>query len=197
MSSFPTTLSFKRYSVPIVVSIVVVVATLAIPPVVLGEIPARTYGLVAALLIISISPTLPYAVIVSFGTLPLLYAGIASFAAPEPGADAPHVFSAEAIIRHVVAGISYVLSAAAVGAIGIGAQLEVRDGFAAIPTVFQPFVLYFGGVLVAGVFVVFQLWRYDTSLTKISWPTLAGTVALGILLALSPAVALWILSGSF
>lgn len=167
------------------------------PPIVLGEVTLSTYTFIAALLIIAISPTLPFAVLVSLGTLPLLYAGVASFAAPQSGADAPHAYSAEAILRHVVAGISYVLSAAAVGAIGIGAQLGVRGNFAAIPAVFQPFVLYFGGVLVAGVFVVFQLWRYDTALTKISWPTLAGTGALGILLALSPAVALWILSGPF
>jgi hypothetical protein len=55
--------------------------------------------------------------------------------------------------------------------------------------------LYLGGVLVAGAFVSLQLWRYDTRLGMLARRTVLGTVALGGLLALSPAVAFWVFTG--
>lgn len=189
--------SFRRYSVPLVVFAMVVVSALVVPPVVLGEVTARTYALTAAVFILAVSSTAPYAVLVGLGTLPLLYAGVASFAAPQPAAEEPHLFSAATAIRHVAAGISYVLGAAAVGAMGIGVQMGIRSDSTAIPAVFQPSFLYLGGVLVAGTFVSLQLWRYDTSLGGLARRTVLGTVALGVLLALSPAVAFWVFNGAF
>jgi hypothetical protein len=177
--------------------VIVAVATLVMPPVVLGEVTTRTYALTAAVLILAVGSALPYAVLVALGTLPLLYAGVASFAAPQPAAETPHTFSTATAIRHTVAGISYVLGAAAVGAIGIGVQMGMRSDLTAIPTVFQPSFLYLGGVLVAVAFVSLQLWRYDTSLGVLGRRTVLGTVALGILLALSPAVAFWVFNGAF
>jgi hypothetical protein len=188
---------FKRHSVPLVVFVMVAVSILLVPPVVLGEVTARTYALTAAVVILAVSSAAPYAVLVGLGTLPLLYAGVASFAAPQRAAKDLHPFSAVAATRHTVAGISYVLGAAAVGAIGIGVQIGMRSDSTAIPAVFQPSFLYLGGMLVAGAFVSLQLWRYDTSLSGLARRTVLGTVTLGILLALSPAVAFWVFNGAF
>ena len=189
--------SFKRYSVPLVVFIMVAVSALVVPPVVLGEVTAKTYALTAAVLILAVGSAAPYAVLVALGTLPLLYAGVTSFAAPQPAAKGFHPFSAVTAVRHTVAGISYVLGAAVVGAIGIGVQMDMRSDSTAIPAVFQPSFLFLGGVLVAGAFVSLQLWRYDTSSGELSRRTVLGTIALGVLLALSPAVAFWVFNGNF
>lgn len=156
---------FKRHAVPLGVFAVVVVVVLVVPPVVLGEVTEKTYALTAAILVIAVSAVFPYAVLVALGTLPLLYACVASFAAPQPATEEPYRFSAVAAIRHTVAGISYVLAAAAVGALGIGLQLGMTSDSTTIPALFQPAFLHFGGVLVAGAFVSPQLWRYDTSLS--------------------------------
>lgn len=55
--------------------------------------------------------------------------------------------------------------------------------------------LYLGGLLVAGVFVALQLWRYDTPFGNLAVRTIAGTVTLGVLLALSSVVAFWVFNG--
>lgn len=194
--SLPSTIQpFKRHSVPLVVFVMVAVAVLIMPPVVLGEVTTRTYALTAAVLILAVGSVFPYAVLVALGTLPLLYAGVASFSAPRPSATDPHSFSAIAALRHAVTGFSYVLGATTVGAIGIGVQMGMGGDSATIPAAFQPFFLYLGGVLVAGAFVSLQLWRYDTSLDGLSRRTVLGTVTLGGLLALSPAVAFWVFNG--
>jgi hypothetical protein len=159
-------------------------------------VTARTYALTAAVLILAVSSAFPYAVLVAVGTLPLLYAGIGSFAAPQSMADGHHSFSAVAAVRHVVAGIAYVLGAAAVGAIGLGVELGVGRDLTAIPAALRPSFLYLGGVFVAGAFVCLQLWRYDTPLRGLARRTVLGTVALGVLIALAPAVAFWVFNGA-
>lgn len=191
MSSPSVSQPLRNRSVPLAVFGMVAVVVIVVPPVVLGELTAKTYALTAAVLILAVSSALPYAVLVALGTLPLPYAGVASFAAPQPASDGPHPFSPLAAVRHAVAGVSYVLGAAVVGAIGFGAQIGMGRDAAAVPAPF----LYLGGVLVGGVFVSLQLWRYDTPLDETAPATTLGTVTLGILLALSPAVAYWVFSG--
>lgn len=194
--SLPSTLqTVKRHSVPLAVFVIVAGVVLVMPPIVLGEVTTRTYALTAAVLILAVSSALPYAVVVALGTLPLLYAGLASFAAPQPASASPHVFSAAAALRHAVAGISYVLGAAAVGAIGFGVQIGMESDSTVMPAAFLPPFLYFGGILVAGVFVPLQMWRYNTPLDELTRGTVLGTVTLGVLLALSPAVAFWVFRG--
>lgn len=197
MSSHTVIEQVKRHSVPLVVFVVVALAALAVPPIVLGEATPRTYALTAAVLILAVSAVFPYAMLVALGTLPLLYAGIASFAAPRTAADVTHPFSTATVIRHVAAGIFYVLAAAAVGAIWIGAQFAVGSNATAIPAALRSSFLYLGGVLVAGPFVCLQLWRYDTPLGALARGTVLATAALGILLALSPVVAFWVFNGAF
>ncbi|GAB3411710.1 hypothetical protein GCM10027435_03650 [Haloparvum alkalitolerans] len=195
MSTPSTRRSFRRHSVPLVLFGLVALAVLVVPPLVLGEVTTRTYAIAAAILIIAVGAAFPYAVLVALGTLPLLRAGVASFAAPQPEADGPHAFSAEATVRHVVAGVAYVLGAAAVGAIGLGAQIGLRSGPTATPTFLQPSFLYLGGLLVGGVFVALQLWRYDADAAVIDRRTALATVGLGVLIALAPAVAFWVFNG--
>lgn len=195
MFSSSTRQSVKRHSVPLAMFGIVTGVVLVIPPIVLGEVTTSTYALTAAVLILAVSSALPYAVAVSLGTLSLLYAGVASFAAPQPASAVPHAFSAVTALRHTVAGISYVLGAAAVGAIGVGVQIGMDNDSAVMPAAFQPSFLYLGGILVAGIFVPLQLWRYDTPLSELSRRTVLGTVTLGVLLALSPAVAFWVFRG--
>ncbi len=131
----------------------------------------------------------PYACVISVGTLPLLYANIASFAAPDADADAFHPFSWDATLRHVVAGFSYVVGAAIVSAIGIGIQITIEDQ--TILEAFRPSFLV-GSVIVAVAFVGAQLWRYDRSLRTLPLRTVLGTLVLGDLLALSIVAAFWV-----
>ncbi|WP_058365715.1 hypothetical protein [Haloparvum sedimenti] len=187
--------SFRRHSVPLVLFGLVTLAVLVVPPLVLGEVTTRTYAIAAAILILAVGAAFPYAVLVALGTLPLLRAGIASFAAPQRTADGPHSFSAEASVRHVVAGVAYVLGAAAVGAIGLGAQIGLRSGPTATPTFLRPSFLYLGGLLVGGAFVALQLWRYDAPPGDLDRRTALATVGLGVLIALAPAVAFWVFDG--
>jgi len=192
----PSTIqSFKRHSVPVVVFTIVTGAVLILPPIVLGEVTARTYAITAAVLILAVSSAFPYALLGVLGTLPLLYAGVASFAAPQPVADDPHPFSVGAALRHAVAGLSYVLGAAAVGGIGMGVQIGMGSESTAMPAVFQPSFLYLGGATIAVAFVSLQLLRYETPITKLAHRTIVGTVAHGLVIALSPAVALSVFNG--
>ncbi|MGM0592504.1 MAG: hypothetical protein ACQETI_12930 [Halobacteriota archaeon] len=197
MSSPSAMVWFKHHSVLLVTFVILAVAALIVPPVVLGEMTPRTYAITAAVVILAVSAVFPYAMFVALGTLPFLYAGSASFAAPQTAADVPHPFSTVTALRHVVAGIFYVLAAAAVGAIWIAAQIGVGSDFTVIPAVLRSSFLYFGGVIIAGAFSCLQLWRYDTPLGALARRTILETVALGILLALSPVVALWMFNGGF
>jgi hypothetical protein len=174
----------------------VAVAVLVMPPLVLAEATTRTYALTAAILILALSSAFPYAVLVALGTLPLCYAGVASFAAPRPAADEPHPFSAVAALRHAVAGLAYVSGSAAVGAVGMGAQIGLSSDLSAMPAAFRPSFLHLGGVLVAGAFVSLQLWRYETPPTELAPRTVLGTLALGVPIALSPGVAFWVFNGA-
>ena len=186
----------KYHSVPLVVFVMVALAVPFVPPIVLGEVTPRTYTLTAAVLILAVSTVFPYAILVGLGTLPLLYVGIASFAAPRTETDVSHPFSTATALRHVTAGISYVLAAAAVGAIWIGIRIAVGSNSTVIPAALRSSFLHFGGVIVGRAFVSLQLWRYDTSVGTLDRRTILGTVGLGVLLALSPVVAFWVFKGT-
>ena len=196
MSSPPAYERLKHHAVPLVVFVVVAVVVLVAPPLVLGELTAKTYALTAAVVILAVGAVFPYAMLVAVGTLPLLYADVASFAAPETADGRAHSFSTVAALRHVGAGVAYVLGATVVGAIGIGAQIAVGGDSTAVPAALHPAFLYSGGVIVAGAFALLQLWRYDRPLGALDRSTVLGTVALGVLLALSPAVAFWVFNGA-
>lgn len=191
---------FRPYSLPICLFALVAGTVTLVPPLVLGEATGRTYALTAAVLIVAVSSVLPYAVAVAVLTVPLPYAGLGSYAVPA----AVESFSPTAALRHAVAGVSYVVAATAVGAVGVGIDFAVSSGSNPIPAVgfpsfpgvgFPPF-LTLGGAAVAGVYVVVQLWRYDSPLGELGVDTILGTVVLGVLLAASPVVALW-LFGSY
>lgn len=195
MPSPSTVGRFRRHAAPLVVFGIVAVALLVVPPLVLGELTARTYAVTAAVAILAVSAVTPYAVVVALGTLPLLYAGIASFAPPQTGADA-HSFSAVAALRHAAAGFAYVLGAAVVGAVGIGTQIAIGGESGGIPAAVQPALLYVGGIIVAVAFVGLQLWRYDRPVGALAGRTVLGTGVLGALLALSPAAAFWVFNNA-
>jgi hypothetical protein len=191
---------FRPYSVPICLFAVVAAAVLFVPPLVLGDATGRTYALTMAVLIVAISSVLPYAVAVGVLTVPFLYTGIGSYAAPEVLPTDAEPFALTAALRHVTAGISYVVAATAVGAVGIGLDFAASSGSDPFPAVgFPPFpalgfppFLMLGGVVIAGVYVALQLWRYERSVRGLGWDTVFGTVVLGAFLAASPIVALWI-----
>ena len=181
---------FRPISVPVSLFALVAAALLFVPPLVLGEATFRTYAIATAVFILAISSAFPYALVVAVGTLPLLYLGFGTFASPATLPAETESPSMTAAIRHVVAGVAYVLAAAVVGALGFGADFAVSTGSSPSPL---PSLLIVGGVVVAGAFVGLQLWRYEGSLEL---RTVATTVVLGVFLALSPSVALWVFEGS-
>ena len=191
---------FRPYSVPLCLFAVVAATVLLVPPLVLGDATGRTYALTTAVLIVAISSVLPYAVAVGVLTVPFLYAGVGSYAAPAVVPTDAESFTLAAALRHVVAGLSYVVAATAVGAVGIGLDFAASSGSDPFPAVgfppfpalgFPPFLLL-GGAVVAGVYVTVQLWRYERPVRGLGWDTVLGTVVLGAFLAASPIVALWI-----
>lgn len=196
MSSPSVVEQFRPRSVPIVLLAIVAITALVVPPLALGEVSGRTYALTAAVFILAIGAALPYTLLVAVGTLPLLYAGVASYAAPQPSSEPPHSFSLATGLRHVIAGLSYALGAAAVGAVGVGAQMALPSESTAVPAAFQPSFLVLGGVLVGGTFIGLQLWRYDASSNGLDRRTVLGTAVLGALLAFSPVVAFWVFSNA-
>lgn len=188
--SLPSPLERLRpCAVPTAIVIIVALAVLLVPPLVLGEVTARTYAITAAILVLALGTAFPYALLVALGTLPLLYAETASYAAPQPSADVPHSFSVLTALRHVIAGTMYALAAAAVGAIGVGAQIGGTGVPEAVPTALQPVLLFLGGALVGAAFVFLQLWRYERPVRTLDWQTSLWTAVLGALLAVSPVVA--------
>lgn len=188
-------IEFRRHAVPVVVFAIVAVAALVVPPLVLGELSGKTYAIAAAIVILAIGHVTPYAALVAIGTLPLLYTGIASYAAPqEPPGDA-YSFSAAAALRHIAAGFLYTLAAAAVGAIGYGATFTLSN----IPTWLAAWLaqlLIVGGLLIPAAYVALQLWRHKEVAGSLDKQTIIGTTILGVLLALSPRVALWMFDGT-
>lgn len=195
--SSPSTLDrFRPYSVPVVIFAIGAIAVTLVPPLVLGEVTTRTYALTVAVAVLAVGAVLPYALLIAIGTLPLLYSGLASYAAPQSSPDTAHSFSVTTILRHVVAGVAYSLEAAVVGAIGIGVQLGAPDAAAAWTIGGQPSLLVLGGVIIAVTFVALQLWRYDTAVRTLKRGTLLGTVVLGILVAVSPVVAFWVFNNT-
>lgn len=192
MSSPSTFGRFRPHAVPVVIFSIVVAVTSIVPPLVLGAMTMRTYAITAAVLILAVGSVLPYALLVAFGTLPLLYTGLASYAAPQPSPDAAYSFSVTTALRHVVAGVAYVVSAAIVGAIGFGAQMGAPDVIAGLPAAVYPSFLVLGGVAIGVAFVGLQLWRDDTAFRMLDRGTVLGTAILGLLLAASPTVALWV-----
>ncbi|MDQ2074300.1 hypothetical protein RBH20_17310 [Haloarcula sp. H-GB4] len=191
---------FRPYSVPICLFTAVVAAVLVVPALVLGGPTGRTYALTVAVLIVAISSVLPYAAAVGVLTVPFLYTGVGSYASPSVLPADREQLALAAALRHVIAGILYVVAATAVGAVGIGLDFAASSGSEPFPAVgfrqfpslgFPPFMLL-GGVVIAGVYVITQLWRYEKPVRDLGWETVFGTVALGSFLAVSPLVALWI-----
>lgn len=187
-------IEFRRHAVPVVVFAIVAVAALVVPPLALGELSGKTYAIAAAVVILAIGHAIPYAALVAIGTLPLLYTGIASYAAPQPSPGDAYSFSTAAALRHVAAGFLYTLAAAAVGGIGYGATFALSN----VPSwmaawLAQLFIA--GGLLVPVTYVALQLWRHKDTAGPLNKQTIIGTTALGALLALSPRVALWMFEG--
>lgn len=191
----PSTLTqFRPHAVPVVIFAIVLSVTIVVPPLVLGEVTTRTYAITAALVVLAVGATLPYALFAGLVTLPLLYTGVASYAAPRPLPDTAHSFSPTVALRHVVAGVAYSLAAAVVGAIGIGAQMGISNAAAAGSVGGHPTFLVLGGVAIGGTFVALQLWRYDTANRTLDRGNLLGTTVLGLLVAASPGIAFLVFS---
>jgi hypothetical protein len=189
MSMTPSTLErFRPHSVPVCVFAVVVAAVVIVPPLVLDLTP-RTYAIAAAVLILAVSSTAPYAVAVAVLTLPSQYLGLASYASPRtvPDDGRPSLVDA---LRHAGAGSAYVLAAGAVGGIGVGVDVASSSS-ASTPPTGVPFTYLAGGV-VGVVFVGLQLWRHDDPESGFDARTTFGTIALGLLLVPAGRVALWL-----
>ena len=189
MSTTPSTLERVRpHSVPICILAVVVTAAVVVPPLVLDVTP-RTDAIAAAVLILAVTSTAPYAVAVAVLTLPFQFLGLASYASPRtvPEDGRPSLVDA---LRHAAAGFAYVLAAGAVGGIGVGVDIASSSG-ASTPPTGVPFTHLAGGV-VGLVFVALQLWRHDDPVGDLETRTVLGTVALGLLLVPTGRVALWL-----
>ena len=190
MSDLPSTLErFRPHSVPVCVFAVVAAAAVLAPPLVL-DLSARTYAIAAAVLILGVTSAAPYAVAVSVVTLPLLYAGAGSYASPAAVLDAERPAPVDAL-RHVAAGIVYVLAAGAVGAIGVGASFAADSGSSTL----QPVLMVAGSALVAATFVGLQLWRHNGPAGDLKTRTVLGTVVLGLFLLPAGPVALLLFGG--
>ena len=190
MSMTPSTLErFRPHSVPVCVFAVVAAAAVLVPPLVL-DLSARTYAIAAAVLILGVTSAAPYAVAVSVVTLPLLYAGAGSYASPAAVLDAERPAPVDAL-RHVAAGIVYVLAAGAVGAIGVGASFAADSGSSTL----QPVLMVAGSALVAATFVGLQLWRHNGPAGDLGTRTVLGTVVLGLFLLPAGPVALLLFGG--
>ena len=190
MSTTPSTLErFRPHSVPVCVFAVVAAAAVLVPPLVL-DLSARTYTIAAAVLILGVTSAAPYAVAVSVVTLPLLYVGAGSYASPAAVLDAERPAPVDAL-RHVAAGIVYVLAAGAVGAIGVGASFAADSGSSTL----QPVLMVAGSALVAATFVGLQLWRHNGPAGDLETGTVLGTVVLGLFLLPAGPVALLLFGG--
>ena len=98
MSVPPPIDRYKEEAVPLVFLLIVSVSLFVVPPVALGELGVTL--LIPLLILIVLLAVWPYACAVAVGTLPLLYANIASFAAPDTDTDAFHSFSLDTVLRH-------------------------------------------------------------------------------------------------
>ncbi|PSP66064.1 hypothetical protein BRC85_11705 [Halobacteriales archaeon QS_1_69_70] len=181
----------RPHSVPLGIVAVLAVAALFVPPLVLNP-SAETYAITAAILVLAVVSSVPYAVGVSLLTLPPQYLGSATYASPggipDEGKPKP-----TAALRHAGAGVTYVLSAGAVGGIGIGVDVA-SSASASTPPTGVPFTYLAGGV-VGVVFVALQLWRYDAPLSDLETQTVIWTVGLGLLLVPAGRVAIWVFGG--
>jgi len=170
---------FAPLSVPVAVFAIVVAFGAVVPPLVSGPISVgEAYTLALVILVLAVGYGAPYALVVAVGTLPVLRFGMAGYAPPELAEGDASTTTLAAV--HVVAGALYVLAAAFVGSLALGAQIAGSPD-----TAFTfPFGTVGGGILVGGAYVVFQLWRGRRRDPR----TVAVTVALGALLAASPVV---------
>jgi hypothetical protein len=192
MATAPFTVDrIRPHAVPVCLFALVVATAVLVPPLVLDP-SARTYAIAVAVLLLAVISTVPYAVAVSLLTLPLQYAGIASYASPRTVPDGGRPSTTDAL-RHVAAGVANVLAAGAVGGIGVGLDVASSPGASTPPTRI-PFT-YVAGAVVGVVFVARQLWRYDGSLGELDARTVPGTVGLGLLLVPAGRVAVWVFGG--
>lgn len=176
---------------PVSVIALVVIAVVALPPILLGEFSGRTYALTAAVGILAVSAALPFALVVGVATLPLCYLGIATYASPAVLPDGDESPSAAALARHVLAGVGYTLAAAVVGAVGIGADFATTNE-GAVPADVLPSFMYVAAGVVAVAFVGLQLWRQDATRRGLDGRAVVATVGLGVPLAVAGRVALWV-----
>jgi len=178
--------------VPILVFGLSAALVLVVPAVAAGPLSlVEAYLITVAILVLAVLNGAPYAAVVAVGTLPLVRAGSAGYASPEmaTGSDSPTTALA---VGHVVVGFGYVVASACVGSVLVGAELAglpLPGGFAV------PSGAVVGGLLTGGAYVSLQLWRYRTLGVSLDWRTMATTAGLGVLLALSPSVALWVFGG--
>ena len=179
---------FRPHSVPVCILPVVMAAAVAVPPLVLDLTP-RTYAITAAVLILAVTSTAPYADAVAALTFPFQYLGLASYASPRtvPEDGRPSLVDS---LRHAAAGFAYVLATGAVGGIGVGVDVASSASASTQPTG-VPFTYLAGGV-VGLAFVGLQLWRHDDPVGDLQTRTVPGTIALGLLLVPAGRVALWL-----
>lgn len=181
----------RPYAVPLSIVVLVILAVVALPPILLGELTGKTYALTAVVVILAVSSSIPYALAVGLVTLPLFYLGVATYSSPTVLPDGEGSPSPGAVARHVLAGFAYTLAAAVVGGIGIGADFATAND-SAVPVELLPSFMYIAGGIVAACFVALQLWRHDAIAGEVDAPTIVGTAALGVPLVVAGRVALWV-----
>lgn len=180
----------RPHSVPVCIVALVAVAVVVLPPFLLGELTGKTYALTAAWVFLSLWASMPFALAVGIVTLPFVYTGTATYAAPTLLPEAGGSASATAVVRHFAAGFAYALAAGVVGAIGLGADFATANE-PAVPTGSLPSFTLLGGSVVAACYVALQLWRHDATPRGVDRRAVAGTVALGAALAPAGRAAVW------
>jgi len=182
---------FRPYSVPTSILSLVAVAVVVVPPVLLGDASARTYALTTAWVVLAVGATMPYALAVGLVTLPFVYPGVATYAAPSVLPDPGESATAAAVVRHFVSGFAYVLAAGVVGAVGLGADFASANEPVVPTDVLPSFMLVAGGV-VGACFVALQLWRHAATPDGIDARSVVGTGVLGLALVPAGRVAVWV-----
>lgn len=184
----------RPYSVPASIVVLLALAVVALPPILLGELTGKTYALTAAVVILAVGHAFPYALAVPLATLPLLYLGVATYAAPSALPVGEGVPSTGSVLRHFLAGFGYTMAAAVVGAIGIGADFATAND-SVVPTGLLPSFMYVASGVVAVCYVALQVWRHTAAPGGLDRRAVAGTVALGVPLVVAGRVALLLFGG--
>lgn len=188
----------RRLPVPLVVGFVVVVVGLALPLTAMGTMPlTRAYGFAGLFLVISVLFSFPYALLVTLGTLPLLWMAHPGYASPTSAREGNGASPTLSLVtRHVVAGLFYSLAAVFVGVLCFAVTFALPSlsgsGLPRPPTpgldgTFPiPWPMLVGGILVASVFLACSLVR-SRAVGSDSRRQRLVTTALAVLVALAPA----------